>query len=808
MKATLKWLKEYVDFDFSPEELANAFTMTGTEVESISYFAKGIEKIIAGKILSLEKLQGEGNLFLCQVDIGREILKIVTAAPNIKEGMVVPVVPKGTMLPTGITVTAQTFRGIESSGVLCSEQDLGLVDHSEGVIKLPKNQAIGKPVPELVEAEDVVFELSPTPNRPDCLSVFGLAREISAITGNPLHLPEIKLKESGLDTAKLVSIEIKEPDLCPRYTARIIQGVRVGESPSFMKRRLKAVGVRSINNVVDITNYLLMEFGHPLHAFDFDFIRGKKIVVRCAGSGEKFKTLDGVERALKKDTLLIADSEKGIAIAGIMGGENSEVSESTKNVLLESAYFDPVNIRRGSKYLGLSTEASYRFERGADPDILKYTSERAIALMQEMCGGEVTKGIVDEYPKKISRKTVLLRSDRIEKILGVKVSPGKVRDILEKLGIAISKEQGGNMKITVPSYRPDLEREIDIIEEVARIFDYSNIPVTYPPVKLSSVTEFGETPVADQIKNIMTGWGFFEVINYSFIDDRIFDRFLIGEGSPLRRAVKIKNPLSEEQNILRTTLIPELVENLALNIKRFVSDLKIFEIGKVFFSTAPNELPREKTYFSGLATGEWEQKSWMNVKRQTDFYDVKGIIESVSNFFLIPVTFQMSEKEDEEHGLPGFLDKRKSANICQNEKCIGFLGELHPDIREKFEFRQPVVVFEIILDDLASDIKDKPVYKLIPKNPPSYRDIAIILPESVTYEETVKIIKEVGGELLEEVSIFDLYRGGQIPQGKKSMAFSLIFRDPKRTLTDEEVDRVRLDIISELNKRLEAELRS
>ena len=808
MKATLKWLKEYVDFDFSPEELAHIFTMSGTEVESISYFAKGIDKVMAGKIISMEKLQGEGNLFLCQADIGSEILKIVTAAPNIKEGSVVPVAPKGTMLPTGITVTAQTFRGIESSGILCSEQDLGLVDRSEGIIELSMNQAIGKPVTELVEAEDVIFELSPTPNRPDCLSVFGLAREISAITGNPLHLPKVKFKESGTDTEKLVTIEIKEPDLCPRYTARIIQGVRIAESSPFMKRRLKAVGVRSINNAVDITNYLLMELGHPLHAFDFDLISGKKIAVRCAGSGEKFKTLDGTERNLKEETLLIADNERGIALAGIMGGENSEVSESTKDILLESAYFDPVSIRRSSKYLGLSTEASYRFERGADPEILKFASERAIALMQEMCGGEVTRGIVDEYPKKISRKTTLLRSHRIEKILGIKIPHEKVMNILEKLGMTVSSGQEGVLKITAPSYRPDLEREIDIIEEVARIFDYSNIPVTYPPVNLSSAAKFGETTLADRIKNIMTGWGFWEVINYSFIDDKAFDRFLIAEGSPYRRAVRIKNPLSEEQNILRTTLIPELVENLALNMKRFVSDLKIFETGKVFSSIAPNELPQEKTYFSGLATGQWEQKSWMNENRPADFYDVKGIIESISDFFSIPFTFRRSEKGDEAERVPGFLDKRKTAKVCLDGKEIGFLGGLHPDLQERFEFRQPVIVFEICLDDLAVHIKKKPVYKPIPKNPPSYRDIAIILPETITYGETEKIIRETGGELLSEVNIFDLYRGGQIPQGKKSMAFSLVFRGHGRTLTDEEVDKVRLDIISELNRRLGAELRS
>jgi len=802
MKATLKWLKEYIDFDLSPEELAEAFTMAGIEVENISHFAKGIGDIISGKVISLKKLEGEEKLFFCEVNIGTEILKIVTGAPNIREGMIVAVAPKGTLLPTGIRIKTETFRGVDSNGILCSEQDLGLVDYSEEIIELAKDSAIGKAIPELVETEDIIFELSPTPNRPDCLSIYGLAREISAFTGNPLKLPKLRVKESEQDISKLITIEILEPELCPRYTARVIQDVKVSASPSAIRRRLKSVGIRSINNIVDITNYVLMEFGHPLHAFDYDLIADKKILVRRAKNGEKFKTLDGVERILWEENLLIADMEKGIALAGIMGGENTQVSDSTRNILLESAYFNPVNIRRSSKYLGLSTEASYRFERGADPEILMFVLDRTASLTQEICGGRIAAGILDEYPKKIPKKTILFHNQKIEKILGIKIPPKKASDIMEKLGMTLQEEPEGVTRVTVPSYRPDLTREIDLIEEIARIFGYANIPTTSPPLNLYYTEKFETTSIIDQIKDIMTGWGFFEVINYSFIDEKSLSKLLIKNQSPFYNFVRLKKPLSEEQNILRTTLIPGLLGNLELNIKRFIPGLKIFEIGKVFFQRAPNELPEEKTYFSALLSGEYESKSWIGLKRKADFFDAKGIVESLSKFLSIPVTFQKNQKVDE------FLDPGKSAKIYIHDKYLGFLGELNPEVIENFGIQQEVVIFELSLDEFISKMREEITYKPIPKNPPAYRDISIIIPELTTFQEVINIIRKVGGKILEEVRIFDLYKGKQIPHGKKSMTFSLVFRDPQRTLTDEEVDKIRLKIISELNKKLGAELRS
>ena len=802
MKATIKWLKEYVDFDFSPEKTASIFTMAGIEVEKILYFAKGIENVIAGNILSFEKINSEKELFLCSVDIGTEALNIVTAASNIKKGMLVAVAPAGTLLPSGLKTESQSFRGIDSNGILCSEQDLGIADHSDKIIELPENSAIGKPIPELIDSEDTVLELSPTPNRPDCLNILGLAREISAITGNPLKLPRIKINESEYDNSKLVSIKIEEPELCPRYTARIIQKIKVSESPPFIRRRLKSVGIRSINNVVDITNYVLIELGHPLHAFDYNLIEGKKIVVRRARSGEKFKTLDGVERNLNDETLLIADSNRGIALAGIMGGQNSEVSENTTDILLESAYFNPVNIRRSSKYLGLSTEASYRFERSADPEILKFASDRAADLIQEICGGKIAAGIIDEYPKKIQREPFLFRHQKAEKILGIKIPENRVSDIIEKLGMEIQEKTDSAIKVVLPSYRPDLTREIDIIEEVARIFGYPNIPTTYPSPSLYHKRKIEKTSLVSEIRNLVTGWGFSEVINYSFIDERVLEKLGITDKSPLCNFVRLKNPLSEEQNILRTTLIPGLLANLELNTKRFLSDIKIFETGKVFFSKGSAEQPEEKTCFSGLLSGEYESKSWMNIKRRMDFFDAKGIIEAVSKHFSVTLSFRKHEDRYK------FLDSGKSAEIFLNSKPLGFLGELHPEIAERFEILQSVAVFEICLDELLLNTGTNPVYKPIPKNPPTYRDISIILPEASGFNEIMDIIRKIGGEVLEDVKIFDLFKGKQVPAGKKSMTFSLVFRNPQRTLTDKEVDDIRLNIINELNKKLGAELRT
>ncbi|OGL52261.1 MAG: phenylalanine--tRNA ligase subunit beta [Candidatus Schekmanbacteria bacterium RIFCSPHIGHO2_02_FULL_38_11] len=509
-----------------------------------------------------------------------------------------------------------------------------------------------------------------------------------------------------------------------------------------------------------------------------------------------------MERNLNDETLLIADSNRGIALAGIMGGQNSEVSENTTDILLESAYFNPVNIRRSSKYLGLSTEASYRFERSADPEILKFASDRAADLIQEICGGKIAAGIIDEYPKKIQREPFLFRHQKAEKILGIKIPENRVSDIIEKLGMEIQEKTDSAIKVVPPSYRPDLTREIDIIEEVARIFGYPNIPTTYPSPSLYHKRKIEKTPLVSEIRNMMTGWGFSEVINYSFIDERVLEKLGITDKSPLCNFVRLKNPLSEEQNILRTTLIPGLLANLELNTKRFLSDIKIFETGKVFFSKGSAEQPEEKTCFSGLLSGEYESKSWMNIKRRMDFFDAKGIIEAVSKHFSVTLSFRKHKDRYK------FLDSGKSAEIFLNSKPLGFLGELHPEIAERFEILQSVAVFEICLDELLLNTGTNPVYKPIPKNPPTYRDISIILPEASGFNEIMDIIRKIGGEVLEDVKIFDLFKGKQVPAGKKSMTFSLVFRNPQRTLTDKEVDDIRLNIINELNKKLGAELRT
>ncbi len=660
--------------------------------------------------------------------------------------------------------------------------------------------------------DDTILDINVTPNRADCLSIVGIAREISVITGAKLRLPQIIVPEDTVPVSRLASVEIYEPDLCQRYASRIIMDVRITESPEWIKKRLESSGLRPINNVVDITNYVLLEMGHPLHAFDYDRLEGRRIVVRRADEGERFLTLDGIERILDGSMLTIRDMKKAVAIAGVMGGLESEVRLTTKNVLLESAYFNPASVRRTSRRLGLKTESSYRFERGTDIEGVIEALERASELIQKITGGKVAAGRIDNYPKVIQCKKVRLRINRINKILGTTLSETETKKILKSIGTAITEDTDGTLNVTPPSFRGDLNREIDLIEEIARIFGYENIPTTTPQSKIILARDNNLRRAMRTVRMLLKGDGFTEVINYSFIGKVELERlYHSSEGHPKKskdflgtqRYISLRNPLNEEQAIMRTTLIPGLLKNAVWNINREAVNLRIFEIGKVFHPINKDSLPYEPVYLSGLLVGQRSTTHWSEKTQKVDFFDMKGTVEMlmqglrIKNHRFIP-----SEGHDLHLLHPG-----RSARVWIKDSEIGYLGEVHPDVAESYGINENVYIFEIDFSRLVEYSETKITFKQIPRFPSVKRDMAIFIPIDLPADKIIELIMKDGAELIEEVHIFDLYTGSPVPEGKKSLAFSIRYRSKNRSLTDEEVNALHQQVSERLKNEFGAEMR-
>jgi len=629
MNISINWLKDYVDIEETPQELADMLTMAGLETASITELGEGCEDIVVAQILKKEQHPNADRLSLCQVTDGEETYPIVCGATNMVEGDKVALARVGSVLPGNFKIKKAKLRGVESHGMMCSERELGLSDEHSGIIILPKETAVGTKLVEALGLPDTVIEVEITPNRPDWLSVVGVAREISANTGRALKMPPSEVNE-GIDSAtEATSVEINAPYLCHRYTARFIKGVKVGPSPLWMQNRLKAAGVRPISNVVDVTNYVLMELGHPLHAFDFNKLRGGKIVVKRAEEGEKFTTLDGQERALTGENLMICDGEGSVGVAGVMGGLNSEVSDETVDVLLESAYFFPPNIRATAKALGLSTEASYRFERGADIEGLVTALERAARLIVETAGGTVLKGIIDNYPTAHDKRRITLRVPRIAQVLGLEIASGRAVECLKGLGIEVIEADDERIVTLAPTHRVDIEREIDLIEEIARIVGYNNIPSTLPRISIQPGVPAGERPFYEKCRDLLAAAGLNEIITYSFIDPEDDNRIALEPDSPLRAKVKIQNPLGVETSVLRTTLLPSLLRVAGNNVRRGNKDIKLFEVGKTFHPEEGMPLPEEHVRMAGLLTGSREPLTWWAKQDRLDFFDGKGVVERV-----------------------------------------------------------------------------------------------------------------------------------------------------------------------------------
>ena len=798
MNVTLNWLKNYIDFEFSPRELADRLTMLGIEVEAIKQLGAELEGVVVGGVTAIRPHPNADKLVLCQVDIGEtEELQIVCGAPNVREGMLAPVATIGATLPIGLTIKRAKLRGEESHGMLCSEKELGLSEDAAGLMELPADIPLGTSFSAALGLDDVVFELEITPNRPDCLSMIGVAREIRAETGNALKLPQVNFNESETDIREMTSVTIEAPDLCPRYAARVIQGVKVGQSPEWLQQRLESVGVGVINNIVDITNFVLMEYGQPLHAFDYHKLTENRIVVRRAAAGENITTLDEIARELTPDMLVIADAEKPVALAGIMGGYDSEITETTADVLLESAYFNPSSVRATAKALGVSTEASYRFERGADPGIVPAALDRAAQLIAELAGGTICKGIVDVYPGQQPLSRIQLRPERVNFILGTALEATEMVQILSHLDFDVKANGAEDYEVIVPTFRSDITREIDLIEEIARVHGYDNIPTTLPKGDIPVPAPNPRTEIRKRIKHFLLAAGMMEAINYSFCDPNCFDKIRFTADDPRREALKLQNPLSPEMSLLRTTLLPRLLENAQHNRNHQIDTIALFEIGNVFIGNGEQKEPER---VAGVLAGQIGEGVYSDPYRSPDFYDIKGLVERILEVCgIVDYTLQ---KTDTPTFHPG-----RNAEILLGDRQIGTFGEAHPEVLENYDLPYKAYLFEFDMEVLVDAAIFAKRFEPIPIYPTVERDLAIVVDKELLSDMPTELIYATGGELVKSVRLFDVYEGEQVPEGKKSLAYAITYHSATETLTDKAVNTLHDKVVKHLNQKLGAELR-
>jgi phenylalanyl-tRNA synthetase beta chain len=796
MKVPFSWLRDYVNVSLSAAEVAERLTMAGVEANVTEATGQSWDKITVGQIVALEPHPNADRLQLATVNFGQGQSKVVCGATNIQVGNKVPFARVGAELIDGHSgkpgkLKPVKIRGVISEGMACSEKELGISGSHEGVLVLPADAPLGVPLAEYLG--DAVFDLEVTPNRPDCLSVLGIAREVAALTKQEMRLPSSSYDEEGPEIHKLVSVEIADPDLCQRYCASLIEGVKIGSSPAWMQQRLTACGMRPINNIVDITNYVMLEYGQPLHAFDFHKIGGAKIVVRRARAGEKLTSLDGVDRELRPDMLVIADQSIPVAIAGVMGGADSEVTDVTTSVLLESANFNQVSIRRTSSGLKLRSEASMRFERGISPDLTMPALWRATQLMLEIAGGTAAKGMADAYPGKKEAKVIRLRTASVRQLLGLEVSQEQIIDVLGSLEFQCVPAGSENTAVTVPYWRTDVSEPADLAEEVARILGYAAIPTTTLSSQLPSQQVDTALAFREQLRDLMVAAGFQEIITYSLTSQDKLARAASAEN-----AIHVANPLSTELEYLRTSLRPGLLSTLAANQKYEDGGIRLFEIGRIFLGRG-NDLPDERELVGGAVSGPRGALSWLGEKGELNFFDAKGTVESVLSRLGIDADYEASSEER--------LHPGRVAKVVVGHTVVGIIGELHPKVAESFDLLpQPVALFELDIERLLSVLKEKRGYRPLSRFPRSVRDIAVLVDVQVPARKMLEIVRSV--PLVSQVSLFDLYSGKQVPAGKKSVAFRIAYQSDARTLTEEELEAAENEILSRLAKDSGATRRS
>ncbi|MEW5920604.1 MAG: phenylalanine--tRNA ligase subunit beta [Bacillota bacterium] len=818
MKVPYNWLREYVEIPLTPEELAECLTMAGIEVGAVSTFAPLGELFVAARIEKLSPHPQAPNLQLVKVFSGAAYHDIVCGAWNIKVGDMVPLALPGAVLPGGEEIRKAEIKGVLSGGMLCSAGEMGLKitreEEEDGILILEHDSKPGEKLVDFLFINEPVLELELTPNRGDCLSMLGVAREVAALTGNSVTLPDISFQEKGRPIEELVTIELREPELCYRYTARMMEGFRIAPSPLHMQLRLLAAGVRAIYNLVDVTNYVMWETGFPMHAFDYDCIEGKKIIVRRAAPGETLVTLDGVNRVLDEEMLVIADEHRPVGMAGVMGGENTEITAATHRLFLEAACFNPVNNRGTARKLNLPSEASLRYEKGVDPEMAVFAQNRAVSLMQETAGGEICRGLLDIYPRQQHRPQLKLRSGRVKEMLGYAVEKGEMEKILQRLGMHV-QEQGrfdrveaaphdAVLDVGVPSFRPDIKGEIDLIEEIARIKGYDQIPATLPKGVITSGRLSPQRQVLRQVKDTLTACGIQEIITFSFMHPRYFDDLELPPEDERRQAVKLQNPLTEEQEILRTTLLPNLLRLMQYNFNRQVEDQFIFELGKVYYPDGAEygyakRLPREPVALSLALSGKTAQ-NWQATSQDVDFYTLKGILETLLQSLGIKNYHWEKTRET-------FLHPHQAAGLILDGREIGYMGTLHVPVQEKFSLRQKVFVAELNMETLLPLADLVPRYRALPRYPAIRRDIAFIVPAGTAAASLIEEIRKAGGSLLESLHLFDVYSGNQVPAGHVSLAFALTFRHLERTLKDEDTDAIMAEIEMNMGNKYGAVLR-
>jgi phenylalanyl-tRNA synthetase beta chain len=801
MKVSLNWLKDYVEIRIGLKELINLLTMGGLEVEEAISMGGGLEKVVVAEIRSIRRHPNADRLSLVQVKTLQETFSIICGATNIREGQKVPLALVGARLPNGIEIKKSKIRGVTSEGMLCSEIELALGQDASGIMILPAHVPVGTDLGDAMGLKDTILDISITPNRPDCLCVIGVAREIAALTHQKMKYPTLSLSNQGEEVHQKTSVTILDQDLCPRYVARMIDGVKIGPSPHWMSDRLEKVGIRSISNVVDVTNYVMMEYGQPLHAFDFELLEEGRIVVRRANEGEEFVTLDGVKRTLDKEMLMICDGVKPVALAGVMGGLNSEIKEETRKVLLESAYFNPAGNRRTSKKLGLETEAAYRFGRGIDYGGCLSAGNRATQLIQELAGGRVLEGVVDVYPHAIKPSPIRLSIRKIHQVLGTEVSLEQVKNYLEDLELEIRGENEDILVVTPATFRGDLEREIDLIEEVARLDGYERIPITIPKGPPSSEERSKEFLFERKVIDTLIYHGYHEVITYSFTSPDSWDGIGLSPDDPRRNALRILNPLTEDLSVMRTTLIPGLLEIARFNLSRKNSNLKLFELKKVFIPQGGERLPKEVKFLVGLAMGFDRDPHWAFSPRPVDFFDIKGCVEDLLEALKI-----RELKFEKAKDIP-YLHPGKASRVILDHNVLGVLGELHPQVLSHYEIHGKGYLFEMDFRKMVQWAGEERRFQPLPKFPEVYRDLSVVVDKDLDSERVVEAIRTFRQPFVEEVSLFDIYEGPPIPEGKKGISYRIRYQADDRTLTDEEVNQFHEKVLLRLKEVFSLELR-
>jgi len=804
MRVSLKWLRELVDVSLDVPALVDLMDMTGTKVEAVHTVGAVVDGVVVGQILTKERHPEADKLWVTTVDVGAASpLQIVCGAQNFEAGDKVPVALVGATLPNGVTIKKAKLRGVASEGMNCSAAELGLGADQSGLLILPSDAPVGMPFFEYHGTADTVLEFEITPNRPDCLSVAGVAREVGAVTGVSARVPASVPEESGAPAAGVVSVTIEDPALCPRYTARLIRGVRIAPSPEWLAERVAAAGARPISNVVDVTNYVMFELGQPLHAFDAATIAqadGRAaITVRVARPGERLTTLDGQDRELTADTLVIADPTGPVALAGVMGGADTEVTDSTVDILLESACFAPASVGRTSRRLALISEASQRFERGVDPNACVAALDRAAQLLAEVSGGTVAPGVIDAYPAPVAPLAVTLRLSHANALLGTDLAEPVVTGILTRLGLSVSHVDDDTLSAAVPTFRPDLTREADLIEEVVRVYGMDRVTSTLPAGRgrVGGLTR--QQALTERIGAALRGAGLNEAITWSFADPADVGRLEWPFG-PGEKPVELLNPMSEDQAELRVTALPGMLRAVAHNRNRGVADVYLYEIGAVWFTADGRKLPKERTVVAGVLAGSWSRPGWNDRAVALDLFDAKGVLESVIEDLGI-ARFKLRATD-----LP-WLQPGRSAEVLVGGDVIGWLGEAHPAVLDAYECAGPVVVFEVQLKALLKAARDVRPFVDLPRYPGVKMDVALVVDDSVSAERAEQTIRSAGGKLLESARLFDVYRGEGVPSGLKSLAYSLVYRDPERTLTSEEVEQTHEKLVRKVTGALGGRLR-